>query len=265
MTVLTDQGAVVRAQDLVFATVDGAEVATAVGPIQGAQLVRLDVIRIPRGVLWSPANSIPEENVVVILAGAGSAWSGIEHGEVGHTDALYAPTGNRYALRAESEEGLIAYVWRSRLEERIRRRELRPRRWNSLWSQETQLRGFSGTGQAPASERTATMNFLFWPGTGSPRLCLHCGVMSPGEYFNVHVHPQSEEAFMVIEGSGQLYLKDRWIDSSVGDVLYAPPGVPHGTRFPDAAGATGRFVTCGGPTPFDPALYDRAGVSAQVR
>jgi quercetin dioxygenase-like cupin family protein len=89
--------------------------------------------------------------------------------------------------------------------------------------------------------------------------------MRPGEYFNVHVHPESEEAFIAFEGSGQLYLDDRWIDATEGDVLYAPPGIPHGTRHPDPDPAGPRFVTCGGPTPFDPVLYHRAGVPADVR
>lgn len=95
------------------------------------------------------------------------------------------------------------------------------------------------------------MNFLFWPGTGSPQLCLHCGFMQPGEYFSVHIHPESEEAFIVFEGTGQLHLDGEWIDAAPGDVLYAPPGA--------------RFATCGGPTPFDPVLYQRSGVSPEVQ
>ena len=109
------------------------------------------------------------------------------------------------------------------------------------------------------------MNFLFWPGTGSARLCLHCGIQQPGQTFNVHQHPDSEEAFIAFEGEGQMYLIDRWHDVSPGDVLFAAPGVPHGTRNPHTGPDARRFATCGGPTPFDPVLYERAGVTTEVR
>ncbi|WP_030192337.1 cupin domain-containing protein [Streptomyces sp. NRRL S-87] len=263
MTVAAVPGAIVRADELRFRVQDGCEVATAVGPALGAHIVRLDVVRVPAGARWRPADSPEEENVVVVFAGRGTATSGAERAPVERAGTVYAPTGDAYTLSAE-DGGLVAYVWRSRLLDG-RRPGTAPRRFSSLWNQETQLRGFSGTGEVAASDRTATMNFLFWPGTGTPQLCLHCGVMDPGEYFNVHVHPESEEAFVVIEGTGQLYLADRWYDASPGDVLYAAPGVPHGTRHDGQDPDGPRFATCGGPTPFDPVLYQRAGVSAEVR
>jgi mannose-6-phosphate isomerase-like protein (cupin superfamily) len=86
----------------------------------------------------------------------------------------------------------------------------------------------------------------------------------PGETFNVHIHPASEDAFIVYEGVGQMYLGDRWVDVERGDMTFAPPFVPHGARNPHTGPAARRFVTCGGPTPFDPFLYDAAGVSAEV-
>ncbi|MER5968931.1 cupin domain-containing protein [Streptomyces sp. NPDC002055] len=257
-------GTVVRAQDLVYRPVGGCSVATAVGPGLGAGIVRLDVVDVPVGGHWEPADALEEENVVVVFAGGGHATSGTERAPVRRADTVYAPTGDGFSLAADGTEGLTAYIWRTRLLPG-RTPGSSPRRFSNLWAEETQLRGFSGTGQTSASDRTATMNFLFWPGTGTPQLCLHCGVMQPGEYFNVHVHPESEEAFIAFEGHGQLYLKDRWIDAAPGDVLFAPPGVPHGTRHPEQDPAAGRFVTCGGPTPFDPVLYQRAGVPAEVR
>ncbi|MET9380900.1 cupin domain-containing protein [Streptomyces sp. NPDC002928] len=264
MTVATVPGAIIRAADLPFRSLGGCEVATAVGPGLGARIVRLDVLRVPAGAQWRPEDSRDEENVVVVFDGQGSATSGTERAEVGRASAVYAPTGDPYTLSAQDSGGLTAYVWRSRLLDG-RRRGPHPRRFSTLWNEETQLRGFGGTGEVAASDRTATMNFLFWPGTGTPQLCLHCGVMSPGEYFNVHVHPESEEAFIVIEGNGQLFLNDRWYDAAPGDVLYAAPGVPHGTRHNGEDPAGPRFATCGGPTPFDPMLYRRAGVSPEVK
>jgi quercetin dioxygenase-like cupin family protein len=103
---------------------------------------------------------------------------------------------------------------------------------------------------------------VFWPGTGSARLCLHCGIHEPGHTFNIHQHPESEEAFIAFEGEGQAYLVDRWHDLRPGDVFFAAPGVPHGTRNLSTSGT--RFAVCGGPTPFDALLYARGGVSSQV-
>lgn len=257
-------GAIVRADELPFRSEAGCQVATAVGPGLGARIVRLDVVRVPSGARWSPPDAVGEENVVVVFEGSGTATSGPSRADVTRASAVYSPTGDAYSLTAHTDSTLTAYVWRSRLLDG-RRHGTSLRRFSSLWNEETQLRGFGGTGHAAASDRTAAMNFLFWPGTGTPQLCLHCGVMGPGEYFNVHVHPESEEAFIVIEGHGQLYLDDRWHDAGPGDVLYAAPGVPHGTRHNGEDPSGPRFATCGGPTPFDPMLYERARVSPEVR
>ncbi len=263
MTVSAQTGAIVRAEKLEFRPVDGCSVATAVGPELGATIIRLDVVQVPAGRRWNPPDSRDEENVVVVFAGSGTARSGEDQARVARADAVFAPTGEEYSLTA-GDAGLTAYVWRTRLLPG-RTHGARPARFSNLWRTDWQLRGFGGTGQVSASERTAVMNFLFWPGTGTPQLCLHCGVMRPGEYFNVHVHPESEEAFIAFEGEGQLYLADGWFDVTPGDVLFAPPGVPHGTRHDGADPAGGRFATCGGPTPFDPVLYQRAELPATVR
>ncbi|MEV5437242.1 cupin domain-containing protein [Streptomyces sp. NPDC052682] len=264
MSTATAQGAVIKAGDLEFRQLDGCRVATAVGPHLGARIVRLDVVRLPAGAVWRPQSSAHEENVVVVFAGSGSAASGAARRRVSRADTVYAPTGDLYELSADAGMDLTAYVWNTTLRP-DRAPGTDPRRFSRLWNEETQLKGFTGTGQAEPSAKTATMNFLFWPGTGSPQLCLHCGFMQPGEYFNVHVHPESEEAFIAFEGKGQLHLDGQWYDAEPGDVLYAPPGVPHGTRHPDEDPAAPRFATCGGPTPFDPVLYERAGVSTKVR
>ncbi|MEV7502664.1 cupin domain-containing protein [Streptomyces sp. NPDC093018] len=257
------RGAVLKAADLAFRPAGACHVAEAVGPHTGAETVRLDVVRIPAGASWQPEGSTEEENVAVVFSGSGHGRSGPEHAGLTRGAALFAPTGDPCTLTASAQDELLVYVWRSRLLPG-RRHGTAPRRFSRLDNDETQLTGFTGTGQSEASARTATMNFVFWPGTGTPQLCLHCGMMRRGEYFNVHVHPDSEEAFIAFEGSGQLCLDDRWIDASAGDILFARPGVPHGTRLPDTH-ASDRFVTCGGPTPFDPVLYARAGVPGEVR
>ncbi|MFD0312427.1 cupin domain-containing protein [Streptomyces sp. NPDC127119] len=259
---------IITAAEFEFRPVAGADpaarttVATPVSPAAGATHVTLHVVRIAAGESYSPEHSAAEENTVVVFSGTGTAAVGELESPVERGSAAYAPTGRALTLTADGR-GLTAYVWRTPLANAPVGSE--PVLHSSLWDETTQLRGFGGTGQVDAAERRATMNFVFWPGNGSSRLCLHCGIQQPGETFNVHLHPDSDEAFIAFEGVGQMYLRDRWIDVSAGDVLYASPGVLHGARNPHTGPTARRFVTCGGPSPYDPALYSAAGYSSQVR
>lgn len=232
-------------------------------PALGSTWVTLHVVRVAPGESWSPQDTVAEENTAVFFAGAGRAEVGEQSREVARGDAAHAPTGRALRLTAGSD-GLTAYVWRSPLQDG-RTPGSDPELFSSLWNETTQLRGFAGTGQYTPGEKRATMNFVFWPGTGSCQLCLHCGIQQPGETFTPHLHTESDEAFISFEGLGQMYLRDRWIDVEPGDVLYAAPMVLHGTRNPHTGPDARRFVTCGGPSPFDTALYDAAGVSSKVR
>ncbi|WP_218952385.1 cupin domain-containing protein [Amycolatopsis anabasis] len=251
-----------RYADFTFAPFDWGRVAEPVGPATGAGKVTLNVVEVAPEQVWRLGWSPEEENIAVIFAGGGHADVTAHRERVARGDAVHSPTGHTLELEAGTE-GMTAYVWRTKLVGGEPRGEA-PRLTGRLSDDETQLRGFTGSF---GEDRTggAVMNFVFWPGTGSARLCLHCGMQEPGQTFNVHQHPESEEAFIAFEGDGQLYLIDRWHEVSAGDVLFAAPGVPHGARNPKTDPAAGRFVTCGGPTPFDPALYASAGVTAEVR
>jgi quercetin dioxygenase-like cupin family protein len=253
------RGSIIRASSFIFSERGGVSLAEPVGPALGATQVRLQVVRVAAGGRWHELETQLEENVVVVFAGGGTGQIDDQERSLERASAMYSPTGSQVSFVASSF-GATLYVWRSKLLPG-RKRSASPKLFGSLWDSETQLRGFTGTGQVAADVKTATMNFIFWPGVGCSQLCLHCGVMEPGETFNVHVHPESDEAFIAFQGEGQLFLYDRWHDAAAGDVLFAPPGVPHGTRNTSAS----RFVTCGGPTPFDPVLYERAGVATVVR
>ncbi|MEU3888447.1 cupin domain-containing protein [Streptomyces sp. NPDC029041] len=259
---------IITAAELEFRPLEGTgpaartTLATPVSPAAGSTHVTLHVVRIAGGESFTPDNSSAEENTVVVFAGSGTAAVGDLGRPVERGSAAYAPTGRTLTLTAD-EAGMTAYVWRTPLAGATPGSA--PVLHSSLWDETTQLRGFNGTGQVEAAESRATMNFVFWPGNGSSRLCLHCGIQQPGETFNVHIHPDSDEAFIAFEGIGQMYLRDRWIDVAAGDVLYAAPGVLHGARNPHTGPTARRFVTCGGPSPYDPALYSAAGYSSQVR
>lgn len=255
---------IIHATALQFLPIDDGtvSVATPVSPEIGSRFITLQVIQITSSGSWSPVRTAAEENTVVVFAGSG--WIQVGHQElaVERGAAAYAPTGQALTLTAGGE-GLTAYVWQAPLLPG-RSPSASPAVFSTLWDETTQLRGFAGTGQVPPDDRRATMNFVFWPGTGSCQLCLHCGIQQPGETFNVHLHQEADEAFIAFEGVGQMYLADRWVDVSAGDVLYAAPLVLHGARNPHTGPGARRFVTCGGPAPFDPVLYAAAGLSTEV-
>jgi quercetin dioxygenase-like cupin family protein len=257
-------GCVVRLADLTFNDAGDGLVARAVGAAQGARMVALDVVRVPAGRRYVVDGSEAEENNAVVFAGAGAVKVGAQTRAVQRGSAAHAPAGSVLAAQAGDEEELTLYVWRS--SPATAQPPLpHAKRFGALADDEYQLVGFTGYGGVEPGWRAATMNFVFWPGSGSTHLCLHCGIQQPGEAFAVHIHPHSEEAFIVFEGGGQLFLEDAWIDAEAGDILFAPPGVRHGARNHQRGAAAPDFVTCGGPTPFDPVLYQRAGLSPEVQ
>ena len=98
--------------------------------------------------------------------------------------------------------------------------------------------------------------FVLTPNVGTRGIGLTSGFHSPGQGFEPHKHPLSEEVLVVVRGKGQIYLKDRWLDVEEGDVVYAPPGVLHGTRNPSSN--TEVFVTLGCASPPQLDLYEKA-------
>lgn len=95
------------------------------------------------------------------------------------------------------------------------------------------------------------------PKMGSHGIGITSAVHHPGMEFEPHVHPLSEELVFCHEGEGEFFLYDTWYPVKAGDVLYAPPGVYHGTR--KRAGTEGDFITIGVATPPQLDLYNRIG------
>lgn len=101
------------------------------------------------------------------------------------------------------------------------------------------------------------VHFALNPKMGCRNTNIAVGFHEPGKEFAPHVHPISEEILIIYSGRGECYLYDKWIPCEAGDIIFAPPGVYHGTRnYPDA---TEPFVTLGIATPPQLDLYMRAG------
>lgn len=101
------------------------------------------------------------------------------------------------------------------------------------------------------------LHLVLTPKLGSNNVGITSAVHYPGMEFEPHVHPLSEELVFCFDGEGEFYLYDKWIPVKKGDVLYAPPGVYHGTRKPK--GSEGIFITVGVATPPQLDLYNRIG------
>jgi len=101
------------------------------------------------------------------------------------------------------------------------------------------------------------LHLVLTPRLGSRNIGITSAVHYPGMEFEPHVHPLSEELVFCYEVEGEFYLYDKWIPVKAGDVLYAPPGVYHGTRKPK--GSEGTFITIGVATPPQLDLYNRIG------
>lgn len=103
----------------------------------------------------------------------------------------------------------------------------------------------------------AGVRYFLSPKIGTRMFGITSGIQSPGEGFEPHVHPLSEELLIVIKGKGEVFLGDRWIKVQQGDIVYAPEGVPHGTRNPKDSGEDLVMVGIGIPPQLD--LYFRSG------
>lgn len=101
------------------------------------------------------------------------------------------------------------------------------------------------------------VHFALNPKMGCKGANIAVGFHEPGKEFAPHKHPISEEILIIHSGEGECFLYDKWIPTKAGDIIYAPPGVLHGTRNP--AENTEPFVTLGIATPPQLDLYMRAG------
>jgi len=91
---------------------------------------------------------------------------------------------------------------------------------------------------------------VVYPEMGAKNITLNYIVFGPGQQFPQHEHGESEDVFMILEGSGVLRQADLERPIKAGDVVYVPAGEIHGT----IAGPNGMVcISCQAPP--DPKLY----------
>ena len=110
---------------------------------------------------------------------------------------------------------------------------------------------------APFRKFGALIRFCVWPGVGAKNCGLHVGQVERGKPFRPHIHPISEDAFLIVNGNTMAFLNDRWFPSQPGDIIYAPPNIYHGSGFPQSD--DGKLIATGCACPPQLDLYELAG------
>ena len=89
------------------------------------------------------------------------------------------------------------------------------------------------------------------PEMGAHRLTLNHGLHEPGQEFTQHLHDESEDMIVVLEGRGALRQGDTYTPIKAGEGIFVPVGEVHGTV--NDSGAPARLISFQAPP--DPALY----------
>lgn len=61
---------------------------------------------------------------------------------------------------------------------------------------------------------------------GATNFCMRIIEFSPGGATSLHSHPWEHEQF-VHEGTGQVFIEDRWFEVGPGSIVFIPSGVTH--------------------------------------
>jgi quercetin dioxygenase-like cupin family protein len=99
---------------------------------------------------------------------------------------------------------------------------------------------------------------VVWPGVGAERANMNYVRMQPGEANVPHVHRESEDTILVLEGRGTIgdLANGRDLEFEAGQAIHVPAGIEHQVRGDLGA----EIVSVGGPAPPDMDLLRAAGL-----
>jgi mannose-6-phosphate isomerase-like protein (cupin superfamily) len=95
---------------------------------------------------------------------------------------------------------------------------------------------------------------IVYPEMGAKQLTLNYGVHEPGMEFAQHIHAESEDVIVCLQGRGVVRTGDTQIPFGPGSVIYVPAGVVHGTI--NVGDEPLVMISCQAPP--DAALYRRS-------
>ena len=87
-------------------------------------------------------------------------------------------------------------------------------------------------GESPRNERGGQISHLLLTGGqfGSRNLAVTWVEGAPGSRQPVHAHADSEQAYVIVRGSGRMILGDDECEVGAGTLVFIPPGTPHAIR-----------------------------------
>jgi len=79
---------------------------------------------------------------------------------------------------------------------------------------------------------------MFTPDTGTKHLRFSVGYFDPGQGLDLHIHPESEEVYYIIEGKGTVYSGEEKKATQVdrNTAVYISPRTIHGIRNTSSSG-----------------------------
>ena len=83
----------------------------------------------------------------------------------------------------------------------------------------------------------------------TPRFNFAIITKQPGEGPSLHVHPEEDDAFYILEGEVVVIVEDDEVAVGPGTFVLVPPGVPH--TFANRTQAVARIVNVHAPAGFD--------------
>ncbi len=64
----------------------------------------------------------------------------------------------------------------------------------------------------------------------SDKLSVHIAVVKPGTTLKKHYHKHRDEVYIIVDGEGEVYLGDKVVKVSRGDIVIIPRETIHGIR-----------------------------------
>jgi gentisate 1,2-dioxygenase len=102
---------------------------------------------------------------------------------------------------------------------------------------------------------------IAWPGNGFQTESIHVLTLAPGLESPMYRYQISEEALLCMQGKGEVFLHDQWVEIEAGDIAYFPENILHAVRNP--AKNKEDFVLVNSITPPLVSLYEQSGFYIQ--
>jgi quercetin dioxygenase-like cupin family protein len=110
---------------------------------------------------------------------------------------------------------------------------------------------------------SADARMIVWPGNGGWTATMNYVRMQPGEENSAHIHAESEDTIVILEGRGSIddLTHGETHEFRAGDVIHVPVGLRHAVR----ANRGENVVSVGGPCPADLAMLRMCGAEIPER